>query len=71
LNNLALLYRAQGRNAEAESLFQRALRILERELGPKDPNVTAILNNLADLYKAQGRGAEADALLLLPPESKK
>ncbi len=34
LNNLALLYKAQGNYAEAEPLYQRALRINEKGLGP-------------------------------------
>ena len=34
LNNLALLYRAQGRYAEAEPLLKRALAISEKALGP-------------------------------------
>lgn len=33
LNNLAMLYRAQGRYVEAEPLCQRALGIYERALG--------------------------------------
>ena len=33
LNNLALLYEAQGRNAEAEPLYKRALAIYEKALG--------------------------------------
>ncbi len=34
LNNLALFYDAQGRYAEAEPLYDRALRIYEKALGP-------------------------------------
>ena len=34
LNNLAALYRAQGRYGEAEPLFQRSLAITEQALGP-------------------------------------
>ena len=33
LSNLALLYLAQGRYAEAEPLFRRALEIREKALG--------------------------------------
>ncbi len=35
LNNLAELYRAQGRYAEGEALQKRALAIREKALGPE------------------------------------
>ena len=62
LNDLAELYRTQGRYAEAERLHQRALEILEKALGPDHPEVAASLNNLAGLHYAQGRYAEAEPL---------
>ena len=62
LNNLAGLYEAQGRYAEAEPLYKRALAINEKALGPDHPDVAASLNNLANLYQAQGRYAEAEPL---------
>ncbi len=49
LNNLALLYYAQGKYTQAEPLYQRALVIYERALGPEHPNVATGLNNLAEL----------------------
>ncbi len=51
LNNLALFYNTQGRYAEAEPLYKRALAIREKALGPEHPHVAASLNNLAALYK--------------------
>ncbi len=39
LNNLAVLYQAQGRYAEAEPLYKRALAIREKALGPDHPDV--------------------------------
>ena len=51
LNNLAELYRAQGRYAEAEPLHKRALAIREKALGPEHPDVAQSLNNLAELYR--------------------
>ena len=39
LNNLAHLYRAQGRYADAEPLYKRALAIREKALGPDHPDV--------------------------------
>jgi tetratricopeptide (TPR) repeat protein len=62
LNNLALLYRAQGRYGEAEPLHQRALALCERVLGPDHPATAVSLNNLALLYDAQGRYGEAEPL---------
>ena len=62
LNNLAELYRAQGRYAEAEPLYKRALAIYEKALGPDHPAVATGLNNLALLYYEQGRYAEAEPL---------
>ena len=62
LNNLAELYRDQGRYAEAEPLYKRALAIREKALGPDHPDVGTSLNNLAELYRAQGRYAEAEPL---------
>ncbi len=38
LNNLALLYYAQGRYDVAEPLHKRALAIEEKALGPDHPN---------------------------------
>jgi len=37
LNNLAALYDTQGKYAQAEPLFQRALAIWEKILGPEHP----------------------------------
>ena len=50
LNNLAELYRYQGRYAEAEPLYKRSLAIREKALGPDHPDVAISLNNLASLY---------------------
>ena len=62
LNNLASLYQAQGKYAEAEPLFQRALAISEQQLGKDHPDTASSLNNLAGLYQAQGKYAEAEPL---------
>jgi Tfp pilus assembly protein PilF len=63
LNNLAELYRAQGRYGEAEPLFERALRITETALGAEHPDNAQCLNNLAALFYAQGWYGEAEPLL--------
>ena len=62
LNEVALLYKAQGQYAQAEPLYKRALAIREKALGPDHPDVAQSLNNLADLYSAQGRHADAEPL---------
>ena len=60
LNDLGVLYRAQGLDAEAEALHKRSLGIREKALGPEHPKVGQSLNNLARLYQAQGRYGEAE-----------
>jgi hypothetical protein len=59
-NNLAELYRQQGRFDEAEPLQLRALGIVEKALGPDHPYLGMSLNNLAELYREQGRLDEAE-----------
>jgi tetratricopeptide (TPR) repeat protein len=55
LNDLAIVYRAQGKYGEAEGLYKRALAIRERAQGASHPEVAQTLNNLAIVY-----GAHAD-----------
>jgi tetratricopeptide (TPR) repeat protein len=62
LNNLAGLYHAQGKYAEAEPLYKRTLAIREMALGPEHPQTALSFNNLALLYFNQGRYAEAEPL---------
>jgi tetratricopeptide (TPR) repeat protein len=62
LNNLAALYRTQGKYAEAEHLIARSLSIRESQLGENHPNVATSLNNLAELYRSQGKYEEAEPL---------
>ena len=62
LNNLAGLYRAQGKYAEAEPLYRRALAIDEKALGPEHPDVARTLGNYADLLREIGRTVEAEEL---------
>jgi tetratricopeptide (TPR) repeat protein len=62
LNDLGLLFKAQGRYGEAETALERALPIMEKALGPEHRDVAANLNNLADLFSVQGRYGEAEPL---------
>jgi hypothetical protein len=56
LNNLAELYRAQGKEAEAEPLRVEALAIWVKALGPEHPKIAIALNNLAQSYGLTGMG---------------
>ncbi len=57
------LYAYQGKYAEAEPLYQRALAIREQALGPTHPDVAKSLNNLsAALSNAKRKYAEAKPL---------
>ena len=62
LDNLAMLYQAQGKYAKAVPLYERSLAMTEKTLGPEHPEVAQILNNLASLYQAWGKHAEAEPL---------
>ena len=62
LNNLAELYRLQGKFVDAEPLYKRSLAIREKALGPEHPRVAGSLNNLAGLYYQQGKYNEAEPL---------
>lgn len=62
LGNLAVVYSAQGRYAEAEPLYVRALGIQQEKKGIEHPDVALTLVNLAEVYKAQGRYPEAEPL---------
>src|SRR5271166_6170358 len=62
LNNLAANYHQQGRLADAEPPYRRALALKEKLLGANHPDVALTLNNLAVLCKQEGRYTEAAAL---------
>jgi Tfp pilus assembly protein PilF len=62
LNGLALLYTEQGKYAQAEPLYQRALQIREQQVGPDHPHVASALNNLALLSYKQRKYAQAEPL---------
>lgn len=62
LSNLAGLYQAQRRHAEAEPLYQRALVIYEKALSATHPEVATSLDNLAALHASQGNFNQAARL---------
>ena len=62
LNNLALLYDQQGQYTQAEPLYQRALAIREKALGPGAPRAVEISGKLrcsAKGYWPSGRSRSA------------
>jgi tetratricopeptide (TPR) repeat protein len=59
---LGLLYTNQGRLAEAEQMYERALRGYEEALGVGHSSTLNTVNNLGALYAAQGRLAEAEKM---------
>ena len=60
LNNLAEIYRTQGKYPQATPYFKRLVEISEENFGPDHPNVAAHLNNLAGNLRIQGMLAEAE-----------
>ena len=62
LNNLAVLYRNQGKYAQAQLLHKRSLAIWEKTLGPDHPNMATGLENLAALYLLQEKVGDAEPL---------
>ena len=57
-----MLYDNQGKYSDAEPLYQRALVIKEKALGPDHPDTALSLNNLASLYDNQGKYSDAEPL---------
>ena len=49
--------------AKAEPLYQQALRIRQKVLGPEHPDTATSLNDLAVLYQDMGEYAKAEPLL--------
>jgi tetratricopeptide (TPR) repeat protein len=64
VNNLGLLYRAQGKLAEAGQMCLRALAGYEKALGADHTSTLKTVNNLGALYDAQGKLAEAEQMYL-------
>jgi tetratricopeptide (TPR) repeat protein len=62
-NDLAVVFANSGKPLEAELLFNRALVIGEKGLGPDHPGVGATVQNLGILYATQERYREAEPLL--------
>ncbi|MBL8151067.1 MAG: tetratricopeptide repeat protein, partial [Blastocatellia bacterium] len=63
LNNLAELYRSQGRNEQAEPLHLQALEIQKNIFGWHHPNTIVMLQNIVLVYINQDKKEEALAFL--------
>ena len=63
MNMLGLLYRSEGKYAEAERVLTRALDIRRRTLGADHPDTIKSMNSLARLYRSEGKIAEAETML--------
>ena len=62
INNLGELCSHQGKLAEAEAMYQRALEGKEKALGPEHKSTLETVNNLGILYRNQGKLVEAEAM---------
>jgi CHAT domain-containing protein/tetratricopeptide (TPR) repeat protein len=62
LSVLGVCYYYQANYAQCDSVWNKALVIRERVLGPDHPDVAKSLNNLGNLYKNQGKYMEAEPL---------
>jgi Tetratricopeptide repeat len=63
VGNLGLLYRDQGKLAEAEQMYQRALLGLQTSLGSEHPSTMIVMNNMKALDLGNCKEAAEGALL--------
>jgi serine/threonine protein kinase/tetratricopeptide (TPR) repeat protein len=63
VNNLALLYEAQGKYDKAEPLLRQVVEIRRNALGDEHADTLTYMNNLGLLYRAKGRLDLAEPLL--------
>ena len=62
MENLATMYRNQGRLNEAEQLDIQVMDMRKRLLGAEHPHTLRSMENLATMYRNQGRLNEAELL---------
>jgi len=62
LSTLAMAYSKQGKYADAEDLYKRALAIFEKARGTSQDLLAETLYNLANVYIHQGKYADAENL---------
>ena len=63
-HNLGNLYADQGKRAEAETMYMRALQGYEKAWGPEHTSTLDTVNNLGLLYAGQGKLAEAETMYM-------
>ncbi len=51
LNNLAMLYRSQGKYVQAKPLYEQALEIFREALGNEHPHTQVVSQNYAHLLR--------------------
>jgi len=59
---MALFYKKQGKYAEAEPLYKRAVEIDEKAIGPRSSNLAKDLDDYAAVLRKTGQAAAADNL---------
>ena len=60
--SMGILYEDQGKHAEAEKTYQRALDGYEKVWGPDYTSTLDTFSNLGNLYTSQGKHAEAEKM---------
>ncbi|HXA64128.1 MAG TPA: tetratricopeptide repeat protein, partial [Bryobacteraceae bacterium] len=60
MNNLSIIYRHEGKYAQAEALLSAALEIKRRVLGREYPNTLKTMGNLANVYHDEGKYPQAE-----------
>jgi len=63
INNLALIYKKQGKYSNAETLYKEALEINIKTFGENNSNTAQVLHNLGQLYLNQGKIDKAEKTL--------
>ena len=61
---IGYLYSDQGKLAEVEQMFMRALKGKEKTLGVEHTSTLDIVNNLGNLYRNQGKLVEAEQMYM-------
>ena len=62
ISMLAHTAQAQGRQEEAEKIYQWALDVSEKTLGPESANTAFLRNQYGKYLRAHGRDEETDRL---------
>jgi tetratricopeptide (TPR) repeat protein len=71
VNNLASVLQDQGKNEEAEKMYQQVVKGYEKTLGEDHPKTISAINNLAIMLRRRGRLDEAAAIMQKVLESRK